>query len=59
MSPFLMRKGTNSLQFIRLLNKTKEEQRSARREKKTSEKVSTGVGGGRTKRIREVLKVFN
>lgn len=59
MSQFLMRKGTNSPQFVHLLNKTKEEQRIARGEKKTSERVSTGVGEGRRKRIREALKVFN
>lgn len=51
-----MRKGTNSLQFIHLLNKTKQALGGGKR--KTSEMASAeGLGGG--ERIREALKVFN
>ena len=55
-----MRKGTNSLQFIHLLNKTKQARGGGKR--KTSEMASAeglGRGVGGRKRIREALKVFN
>lgn len=53
-----MRRGTNSLQFIRLLNKTKGEQRSlgVSREDWIN---PTGVGGGGRERVREELDGFN
>lgn len=51
-----MRKGTNSLQFIHLLNKTKQALGGGKR--KTSEMASAeGLRGGGG--IREALKVFN
>lgn len=53
-----MRKGTNSLQFIHLLNKTKQALGGGKR--KTSEMVSAeGLREGGGGRIREALKVFN